>query len=389
MKKSVFPDKTSNRTSMGSLLDFSERTSLAAAADDGVLLRLERYARAGAAPVLLLHGWMQSPRGMDSPVLGRSLARYLHEQGYDVFIGCMRGHGDGRQRSGSMGHWTPGCHAALDLPAFVRTIRRVNGRSPALVGHSLGGLVSLLYLAGAVRRDGHTGPDAEMARARNRHVPTVCAIAPPLAFPARSIGLFNERPDLAGRMLCRFGASRLGARLLHKVPDVPLQRVVRRAVKTPGLGRALSSALVTAARTNGSRGFWRPENMSREVVLAELTRTLDSTSGAELVQLATWVVAGGLDTRWQKALQHVSSPTLLVAGERDGVSTVDGVVQGSRTLGARDRRLLVIRNAGHNDLRVGDQGVAQLYPALTEWLDQRTGRAAADRTQRAASQPGD
>jgi alpha-beta hydrolase superfamily lysophospholipase len=351
--------------------DVPARTAVTSAATDGVLLRMDRYPRVGAAPVLLLHGWMQSPRGMDSPVVGRSVARHLSSKGFDVYVGAMRGHGDEGARSGSLGHWTPEDHAALDLPAMVRKIRRMTGRAPALVGHSLGGLVSLLYLAGAVRRGADTLIDALEAKRRNGGISAVVAIAPPLAFPKRSIGLLGERPDLAGKLLCKFGASRVGGRLLNRIPNVALHTGMKRVTEAPGVGRAVSAVMVRAAQSRHARGFWRPENMSDDLVATELFRTLDATSGAELHRLAGWVARGGLEDHWRDALGSISAPTLIMAGSKDGVSTVDGIIEGSQHVGAKDRRLMVVKDAGHNDLRVGDRAVSHVYPAITEWLSGR------------------
>jgi pimeloyl-ACP methyl ester carboxylesterase len=126
--------------------------------------------------------------------------------------------------------------------------------------------------------------------------------------------------------------------------------------------------MVLAASGNNARGFWRPENMTPELVRTELTRTLDATSGAELRQLAQWVRGGGLCGEWRSALENVTAPTLVMAGAKDGVSTVDGVLEGSRHIGARIRRFMVVPGAGHNDLRVGHKAVTEVYPALDQWL---------------------
>ena len=301
--------------------------------------------------------------------MGRSVARHLHAHGMDVFVGCMRGHGDGLQRSGAAGHWTPGDHAALDLPAMVKLIRKVTGRIPALVGHSLGGLVSLMYLAGATSTKGGTTPHQLASARRRRLVSSVTAIAPPLAFPSRSIGLFGDKPDRAGKLVCRFGASDMGRRLLDRVPTVPLQQGIRRLTGAPGpVGRVITAGLVKACRGNAARGFWRPENMGPDVIAAELTRTLDATSGAELHQMASWVTQGGLPAEWYEALRWVKNPTLIIAGEKDGVSTLEGVTTGASMIGGDPRRLMVVEDAGHNDLRVGVRATTHVYPAVTDWI---------------------
>ena len=357
-------------------LSVPERTTLHAGTDDGVVLAIDRYARPGAPPVLLLHGWLQSPRGMDSDVPGHSIARHLSASGFDVFVGCFRGAGRGRTRSGSRGgSWSPAQKAAHDLPAMISAIRRRTGATPSLVGHSLGGLVALLYMAGAAL-DPETGeirPSARHAARRNARVPRVAAIAPPLAHPDRAIAVLSERPDVLGRLLCRVGASRLGGRLLEGVGRVPLGAALKALGRAPKVGRRLRGAVLHVACHDSLRSAWRPENMSAEIIAAELEHTLDATSGPELRQLARWVSNGGLfesdGADWRPALASVRVPTLLVAGTHDGMSPLEGVVGAGRTLlSAAPLDLLIVEDAGHNDLRVGDKAAREVYPALADWL---------------------
>lgn len=91
---------------------------------------------------------------MDSSIEGRSIARHLRDQGLDVFVGCLCGHGDGKHRSGTLGYWMLGDYVVLDLSAMVILICKMIGCAFVLVGYLLGGLVLFMYFVGVVVRDG-------------------------------------------------------------------------------------------------------------------------------------------------------------------------------------------------------------------------------------------
>ena len=101
----------------------------------GVLLAAEHRGEAGAPQVLLLHGGGQTRHswrgGLDA----------LADAGFEAFSLDLRGHGDsGWAKDGA---YTLDAHAA-DLRAVVSVLDR-----PALVGASLGGLISLLAMGEA------------------------------------------------------------------------------------------------------------------------------------------------------------------------------------------------------------------------------------------------
>ena len=355
------------------LLPLPLRTVERAVTRDGVFLALERRARPGARPVLLLHGWAQSSRGWDPEVRGHSLARYLSRAGFDVWNACFRGHGEGMDGSGWSGPWSVEDLAALDLAALVDRVRARTSRSPALVGHSMGALASFMYLAGAVVEDGEVVADREEALLRNTLVDRVVAVAPPLSFPGKGVALLSARPDLAGRLACRFGASRLGELLLGSLPRVSLRQLASGVRSIPWVGGVLRRLATDALLSGAARAFWAPENMTPELAEAELWGTLDATSGAELRQFARWAVRGELaeagGTDWSRELSSVTAPTLLVSGGQDPTASVESITRdGLGRLGSVDLRMLMVDDAGHNDLRVGRRAVEEVFPAIGEWL---------------------
>jgi len=79
-----------------------------------------------------------------------SMAYYLYDQGYDVWLSNYRG--QGRGESSSTGGWNASLDqfGAYDVKAVVRGVRQMTGRKPVYIGHSMGSTIAMIYLEGAV-----------------------------------------------------------------------------------------------------------------------------------------------------------------------------------------------------------------------------------------------
>lgn len=82
-------------------------------------------------------------------------AAALAGQGLDVFVLDWRGHGESKPPTPKGGTWTFDDYATLDLPAALSTVAATAGcraSDVAVLGHSLGGLVTLAALGTGVVR---------------------------------------------------------------------------------------------------------------------------------------------------------------------------------------------------------------------------------------------
>jgi len=102
----------------------------------GLRLHYADWGNEEAPPILLIHGGRDHCRSWD--VIARSLQPHFH-----VLAPDLRGHGDS--------DWTKGGSYALTEYVYdlTRLVRHVGARQIAIIGHSMGGMVGLIY-AGAL-----------------------------------------------------------------------------------------------------------------------------------------------------------------------------------------------------------------------------------------------
>ncbi len=115
--------------------------------DDGVDLALFRLRGPDSkrSPVLLVHGMGVDHRVFDV-MKGVSLARFLHERGWDVWLLDLRGVGGSRRRVPRRSGFDD--HILYDLPAALAFVRETTRRPTAhMLGYSMGGTVGYGWCA--------------------------------------------------------------------------------------------------------------------------------------------------------------------------------------------------------------------------------------------------
>ncbi len=98
---------------------------------------LAEFPEKSGFPLVLVHGSFTN-RGFWLSPKGQGFARYLVEQGFDVWLFEQRGHGLS-PRNQDYSRNTVERYARYDVPAVHEFIEEKTGRFPAWVGHSLGG----------------------------------------------------------------------------------------------------------------------------------------------------------------------------------------------------------------------------------------------------------
>ncbi|MBW2254279.1 MAG: alpha/beta fold hydrolase [Deltaproteobacteria bacterium] len=113
--------------------------------EDGWRLDVQRLPAVGDphGAALLLHPMLADRRIWDRP-RGRGFASTLASEGWEVFNADYRGHGASGPAARAGGIWTYDDLVLYDTPALVRAVQaEMGGRPVVVVGHSLGGHVSM------------------------------------------------------------------------------------------------------------------------------------------------------------------------------------------------------------------------------------------------------
>jgi len=180
----------------------------------GLRLHYADWGNESASPLILIHGGRDHCRSWD--VIARSLQPHYH-----VLAPDLRGHGDS--------DWTRGGSYALTEYVYdlTRLVRHIGAREVAIAGHSMGGMVGLIYagtfpdqVSALVVLDGVTVmPNAKMAPAHERITTWAGQLdkleerAPrryaTIAQAAAQIRAYNKRlPDELALHLATFGVRR-------------------------------------------------------------------------------------------------------------------------------------------------------------------------------------
>jgi pimeloyl-ACP methyl ester carboxylesterase len=118
--------------------------------------RSKRPQRGALQPVILVHGAFQN-RNQWLGMQGEGLAGWLVEQGLDVWLMEMRGHGFSPRNRDYQNNTAEAC-ACYDIPAVNAFVLEQTGRKPVWIGHSLGGVaVATAVAAEQLRVDNCAG----------------------------------------------------------------------------------------------------------------------------------------------------------------------------------------------------------------------------------------
>lgn len=386
---------------------------------DGVTLRFKRFANSGP-PVILLHGIVQNQNCMDLNVPGSSLAKYLADRGYDVWVGNLRSHGTGVYKSSTPPNWDWSIDhfAAYDVPAMVNKVTQTRGQKPFWVGHSMGGMSVYGYLQGveikSVKIDEVWGwtwcgfwpcykklydvygerivRNASLAAARNNALRGVVTVASPVKlkwvhYPSLwTWSLYNYWDyNLIVTKLADSNAANNALKSLDYVPIGTMTSYLTGDLRNiPYVGGLLSSFLQWVFGSVGSSiltaQVWYPDNMTPTIAQAVINTTIDNTESRVSLQFLDSVRA----RTWREF--HVDDPMrspyvyadhysditaklCVIAGNRDKMAN-DNVLywEGFKKMGSADKTWRDFNNFGHDDLVLGEQADNQVYPFIYNWL---------------------
>lgn len=240
-----------------------------------------------------------------------------------------------------------------DLPALVAHIAEATGHAELdLVGHSLGGLIALLYAG---------GPGQACVR-------RVVTIATPGTLEGLG-GLFEKTPlfPMLGRGLEKFVGQ------MERFSVAPLAKLSGPVPHLAAMSRHFLPGAVDAATRR-----------------RYLDHAVEDVPGTELAQLVRWAVTGALtalDGRPLGAdLARVTCPVLSVLSSRDKVVPASSARAAFERVGSADKRLLQVsrsdgsrRDYAHADILLAPTAQDDVLEPIAAFLSQPRSRGAGAR----------
>jgi pimeloyl-ACP methyl ester carboxylesterase len=104
------------------------------------------WKKPGGVPIFMLHGLIENGYIFYTEK-GKGLACFLAEQGFDVYVGDLRGRGKSSPAINAKSKF--GQHEAItrDIPLFLEKIQQLNTQKIHLIAHSWGGVLITSFLA--------------------------------------------------------------------------------------------------------------------------------------------------------------------------------------------------------------------------------------------------
>ena len=330
----VVPQRLRVWTRLSQQLPPAER--LTATTRDGQQLALWRVRPSGASrgAVFLLHGLGANRFAFHWPE--RSFAAFLAAEGFDAYVGELRGAGESAP---GLTSWDFHDYLEYDVPAFLERARESSGHARVhFVGHSMGGILAMCHSI--------TTGGSELLSAT--------ALGSALDY---CIGVSGFEP-------------------IKRVRPV-LQRM--NAVPWGVAMQAISPLL--ARISDPLAGFnFHPDNCEPAIVRQVYANVFGPIPTALLASLATGLDPGGLTSRAGEAFQARASqhktPLLMIAASDDRQCPTAATEATAKAIGAR---LLHFgpkhghrAEYGHFDLLLGKHAPDEVWPAVLQWLTDRS-----------------
>jgi len=317
-------------------------------APDGWPLAVQRYKpkrKMFVEPVVLCHGLGANRFNLDLEEW--SLARYLRDRGFEVFVAELRGIGYSAKKSPRARDrfdWGFDDFVDKDIPAIVDKALEVTGADKVFwAGHSMGGMVAYASFS---------NPDV------SKKVAGAVAIASP--------GNFKHMQKI-GRMLPKLKW------ILGPFPAIHSDIWVRVWIPLAGVVSMPWSGLT-----------YNPKYMDAQTLRKIAAYLISPISRRLILQFGRWAATGEFeydDRDYYESLDDNDTPFLLLAGKRDYLATPSSVRAAYEKLGSTDKTYFCFGEDddtckfGHGDIVLSNKAKEQVYPMVADWLEGRATRA--------------
>ncbi|MEE2788315.1 MAG: alpha/beta hydrolase [Myxococcota bacterium] len=317
--------------------------------NDGWTIALHRrrasWGTSAQPPILLCHGLGANRFNLDAPG-PRSIARWLANEGFDVWVIELRGAGLSSRPSSKnqlQWNWTFDDYVNHDIPTALDVIERVTGhRKVHWLGHSLGGMVAYAFVINH----------------GNHRLQSIATVGSP-SFSRLGNDVFDR---IAGFR-----------KLVGLVRRLPYERSGYLLVPTVPIFKETLGWL-----------FGHPRNLESRTLRQLLTRLPSDLPTSLIMQLGDWYVDGGFtdssgQKSYSKALATIEAPTLLIVGNKDFLTPPADIQYVYDALSSSEKKLVVLSRAngcrydyGHIDPILGRYAQDEVWPLIKGWFEAHT-----------------
>lgn len=313
--------------------------------EDGWRLAIHRYRPKGTkqpTSVILCHGLSSNHYTFDLPH-GPSLARWLSDRGWDVWVPDLRGSGNsdciGLFKSDAPLDWSFKDHLELDMPAILSKVLDTTSTDEVhWVGHSMGGML--------IR--------AHMAKKGREGIASAITMGSPVDF------------------------SKMGSKKIKWI--LSLKWVLK---STPVFPLTILAKIFTPVAHQTPRFVVDGHNPAN--TLPVVSRSIIATASEMYTSNKIWLEFGRYieQERWgpEDGGQYVEDllntpvPTLVIAGSVDHLAPVDAVIpvgsalpKGNIQYKIMEKGANIREHYGHVDLVVGRRVKQEVYPVIEDWM---------------------
>ncbi len=312
-------------------------------------------------PIFLLPGLGETRFVLDQ-ALGNSFVDYLALNGFDVYMGELRGNGKS-SHSRERFDWNLDTFLRFDIPAMIHKIKERSGKKKIMwVGHSMGGMLLYAYLIEASLHN-----NSELFEEGLVHGGVT--IGSPVSFD--QVGL------LAYALAYKFS-------FLSKLPYLP----------TDFLANALATFGVLLD-TPLTFSMWNYNNIERKNKILYLKDGIDDISQGVMEDFVKYILSGDFTSsdgkiNYRQNLYMIDVPLLIVGGAGDYLATQETCETVYKDVGSKDKTLRIFGKKGklakpdglqvemndqidygHVDLTLGVHSKEEVWPYMLSWIRSR------------------
>lgn len=371
---------------------------------DNVCIAMGRYKRPGSVPIILAHGLAQNSYFWDFPVANHSFAKYLYNKGYDVWLPCLRGHGNGHIHSDAKTDWSWNIDdlAIYDVSAIISKVHESTSQKPFWVGHSLGGTLPYMYLQGVYYTHKKVGKELSnneyhdiykktiavsknKAKRRNDLLQGLVTVASPVTMTWSNdtyLGKIMYHQIWQEMHVFSFlSNSKLMRSYLNKVPYLPISTIFSffdKNIWGKWLQKCIHWPISHIGTTRAFSLFWYPPNMNRQLIETLMRVSLNDICTEVLEQFADWIQhktfrsfpkGSEVPHIYSEHFSSIQCPLLLIAGNEDKICKPAILYSdGFNKMGTDNKQYKCFDKFGHNDLCMGLSAPAEVFPFIENWI---------------------